>query len=119
MMRDHGSRRRWVFGHRTISPRTQLGLSALAATLVIGVVATAAPRAPGAREAVPGAKTVTRLAGEGIVEPNLTPGVLAGDPAALRRLDRVVRRHVRGDGVVRVKLWAADAGLVSSDEPRL
>jgi two-component system NarL family sensor kinase len=119
MMRHGRSRRRWVFGPRTIPPVTQFTLSALLATLLIGVIAVVVLRQLGTREAIRDAKTVTRLAGEGIVEPNLTPGVLAGDPAALRRLDRIVRRRVRGDGIVRVKVWAADGRLVYSDEPRL
>jgi two-component system, NarL family, sensor kinase len=101
------------------APVVQFALSGLLATVVIGLVAVALLRRIGNAEAIRSAKQVTRLAGEGIVEPNLTPGVLAGDPAALRRLDRVVRARVLRDGVVRVKLWTPDGRIVYSDEPRL
>jgi two-component system, NarL family, sensor kinase len=97
----------------------QFTLSALLATLVIGVVAVGVLRHVGTQEAVRDAKTVTRLAGEGIVAPALSRDVLAGDPDALRRLDDLVRRRVRHDGIVRVKLWTGDGRLVYSDEPRL
>lgn len=101
------------------SPVVQFALSGLLATLVIGLAAVAVLRRIGTAEAIRSAKQVTRLAGEGIVAPNLTPGVLAGDPAALRALDRVVRARVLRDGVVRVKLWTPDGRIVYSDEPRL
>src|SRR5947208_3614682 len=101
------------------APVVQFALSGLLATLLIGLVAVAVLRRIGNAEAIRSAKQVTRLAGEGIVAPNLTPGVLAGDPAALRRLDRVVRARVLRDGVVRVKLWTPDGRIVYSDEPRL
>jgi len=105
-----------------MSPVGQFALSGLLAMLTIGLIAVAVGRQVGSTEAVRDAKQVTRLAGKGIVEPNLTPGVLAGDPAALRRLDRVVHERVRQDGIVRVKIWAADGEVghvVYSDEPRL
>jgi signal transduction histidine kinase len=106
-------------GVRFRAPVVQFALSGLLATLVIGLVAVALLRRVGNAEAIRSAKQVTRLAGEGIVAPNLTPGVLAGDPAALRRLDRIVRARVLRDDVVRVKLWTPDGRIVYSDEPRL
>jgi signal transduction histidine kinase len=45
--------------------------------------------------------------------------VLTGDPRALAALDRVVRRSVLRDPVVRVKLWDAGGRVLYSDEPRL
>src|ERR1700759_1183910 len=100
------------------APVVQFALSGLVATVVIGLVAVAVLRRIGNTEAIRSAKQVTRLAGEGIVEPNLTPGVLAGDPAALRALDRVVRARVLRDGVVRVKLWTAAGRSGYSRAPR-
>ena len=101
------------------SPVLQFAVSGLVATLVIGLVTVAASRQIGTSEAIRDAKQLTRLAGEGIVEPELDERVLAGDPAALARLDRVVRRRVLRDGIVRVKLWTPDGRIVYSDEPRL
>lgn len=97
----------------------QFAFSGLLATLLIGLIAVAILRHIGELEAVRDAKQVTRLAGEGIVAPNITPGVLAGDPGSLRRLDRTVRERVRRDGIVRVKLWSAEGRVIYSDEPRL
>jgi two-component system NarL family sensor kinase len=104
---------------RSRAPVVQFALSGLVATVLIGLVSVAVLRRVGTSEATRDAKQVTRLAGEGIVEPNLTRGVLSGDPAALRALDRVVRARVLRDGIVRVKLWTVDGRILYSDEPRL
>jgi two-component system, NarL family, sensor kinase len=101
------------------SPLVQFAVSGLLATALIGLLAVVLIQRTGTREAINDAKQVARLAGQGIVEPNLTPGVLAGDAAAVARLDRVVRARVLRDGIVRVKLWSRDGRIVYSDEPRL
>jgi signal transduction histidine kinase len=101
------------------SPVLQFAVSGLLATITIGLIAVAVSRQAGTNEAIRDAKQITRLAGEGIVAPAVTPGVAHGDPAALRRLDRLVRARVLGDGVVRVKLWAPDGRVVYSDQQRL
>jgi hypothetical protein len=72
----------------------------------------------GTEQAIRDAARVTRLVG-GIIAPQLDDAVLRGDPAAVRRLDRVVRRSVTRHGIVRVKLWSRDARVLYSDEPRL
>jgi signal transduction histidine kinase len=97
----------------------QFALSGLLATLVIGVIAVTVSRRAGTQEAIRTAKQVTRLAGEGIVEPNLTWAVMAGDQAALRRLDQTVRDHVKRDAIVRVKVWDASGKIIYSDQPGL
>jgi two-component system NarL family sensor kinase len=97
----------------------QFAVSGLVATLVIGLIAVAVSRHFGTQEAIRDAKQVTRLAGEGIVEPSLTRAVLAGHPEAVRNLDRVVRERVMRDGIVRVKVWGQDGRIVYSDQPQL
>src|SRR3954447_25196649 len=101
------------------SPVFQFAMSGLLATLVIGVIAVTITRSTGTREAIRDAKRVTRLAGDGIVAPAVDARVLAEDPAAIDRLDRIVRESVLRDGVVRVKLWREDGTIVYSDERRL
>jgi signal transduction histidine kinase len=101
------------------APVVQFAVSGLVATVLIGLVAVAVARRTGTSEAIRDAKQVTRLAGVGIVEPNLTRGVLSGDPSAVHAFDRIVRARVLRDGIVRVKLWTADGRIVYSDEPRL
>jgi signal transduction histidine kinase len=97
----------------------QFAVSGLVVMALIGAIAVAVGRQIGTREAIRDAKEVSKLAGRGVVAPNVGRGVLAGDPLALRRLDAVVRRRVLTDGIARVKLWAADGRIVYSDEPRL
>src|SRR4051795_11278749 len=101
------------------SPVAQFAVAGLLATVVIGLIGVAVIRHIGTREAIRDAKQVTRLAGEGIVAPVVSPAAVRGDRAALRRVDDVVRRRVLGDDVVRVKIWAPDGRIVYSDEPRL
>jgi signal transduction histidine kinase len=101
------------------SPVVQFAASGLAATILIALVTLAAARQIGTDEAIRDAKQLSRFAGEGIVEPALAPGVVAGDQQALARLDRIVRTRVLREDIVRVKLWDADGRIVYSDEPRL
>ena len=116
LLNREGPRRRW----RLRGPVTQFGLAGIVAVLVVSVAAAALLREAGIDEAVRDAEQLASLASEGIVEPNLTPGVLAGRPPAVRRMNRVVgRRLLNREAVVRVKLWAPDGEIVWSDEPRL
>src|SRR3954471_3513397 len=101
------------------SPVTQFAATGLLAIVVVGIVGVLFVRHVSRGEALRDAEDLTRLAGEAIVAPAVSPGVLAEDPPALARLDRVVRRSVLRDPVVRVKLWDASGRILYSDEPRL
>ena len=69
-------------------------------------------------EALRDARQFASLAGQGVVEPAIRPTLLAGDPAAIDAVDRIVQERVLGERVVRVKLWDRDGRIVYSDEPR-
>jgi two-component system, NarL family, sensor kinase len=69
--------------------------------------------------AVRDARESTELLARGVVEPELTDALVDGDPAAVTRLDQVVRERVLSDEVVTVRLWRRDGTIVYSDEPRL
>jgi two-component system, NarL family, sensor kinase len=97
----------------------QFALSGLLIVALLGVVGVELLRHAGASEAMRNAKDTTRLAGTGVAEPNLTPGVLRGDPAALARFDRIMRASVIKAPIVRVKIWTRTGRVVYSDEPRL
>jgi two-component system NarL family sensor kinase len=101
------------------SPVAQFAASGLVAMLVVAAIGVAAHRRVGIEEAEKQARSITRLAGEGIVRPLLTDELLAGDPRAVRQLDRAVRSRVLGDDVVRVKVWSHDGRIVYSDKPHL
>jgi two-component system, NarL family, sensor kinase len=98
---------------------SRFALVSVAAILLLGAVGVTIMRSTGTSEAIREAKQVTRLVGRGTVEPDLTPGILSGNPRAIRRLDRLVRRSVLHDPIVRVKIWTPDGRIVYSDEPRL
>ena len=93
--------------------------ASLAAVLVFVLASIPLLRHLGRSEAIREARAVAGLAAQGVVEPNLEDALLAGDPAALARMDRVVQERVLSDSIVRVKIWAQDGRIVYSDEPRL
>jgi two-component system, NarL family, sensor kinase len=70
-------------------------------------------------EAINDAQTITQIDARGIVQPLLTPALLAGSPAAITALDGVVDGRVLGNRVVRVKIWTAAGTVVYSDEHAL
>lgn len=73
----------------------------------------------GETEAMSDVRSVTGVVARTVVQPNLSPELLAGDPDALAQLDAIVRDRVLDDKVLRVKLWDTDGRIVYSDEPRL
>jgi two-component system, NarL family, sensor kinase len=92
------------------------GLIALAA---VGIASFFLMRHIGTSEATDNAKDVTRIVGRQIVQPALTNGILRERPSSIARLDRVVRRSVLHEPIVRVKLWTQGGRIVYSDEHRL
>jgi signal transduction histidine kinase len=101
------------------SPVAQFALIGLLIVVAVAVVGVLAVRHISRNEALFDAKQLTELAGNAVVTPAIDPGVVREDPTALARLDRVVRRDVLRDPVVRVKLWDESGRVVYSDEPRL
>src|SRR3954452_18601554 len=86
----------------------QFVLSGFIAVALLGIVAVEIMRRQGTNEAIRDAKQVTQLAGDGIVAPNITQGLLRGRTADIHRMDRLVERsNVRGL-VVRGKIWNPD-----------
>jgi signal transduction histidine kinase len=97
----------------------QFGLSGIAALILLGAAGVYLLRDVGRSEAIRNAKEVTALAGHGIAEPNIDPGLLRGEPASIERMDRAVRKGVLGGRVIRVKIWTPDGHILYSDEHRL
>ncbi|HEY8625374.1 MAG TPA: sensor histidine kinase [Solirubrobacteraceae bacterium] len=94
-------------------------LTGLAAVCFLSLLAVALLRDTANSEATHDAASLTQLAGIGIVGPALSGAVIRGEPAALARLDQIVRSRVMFGPVVRVKIWDASGRIVYSDEPRL
>jgi two-component system, NarL family, sensor kinase len=122
-----GSRRRQRASSRRVA-LAQFALCGIALLVVVATIGAVALRHVAREEALRDARALTAALSRGVVEPAMTPGVLAGDPTALRRLDRLVRQRVLGppdaekpedSSIIRVKVWDTDGRIVYSDEPRL
>jgi two-component system, NarL family, sensor kinase len=97
----------------------QFAVVGLLALAIVAITTAIASRRVGEREAIANARTATVLKAQNVVAPAITEGLRRGDPAALARLDRVVREEVLDDSVVRVKLWDSDGRIIYSDAPDL
>jgi two-component system, NarL family, sensor kinase len=98
----------------------RFALAGLLAVVVVGALGVAVQRKAAREDAIDDAKLTARLAGRGIVEANVTPALLRGDPDAISHMDEVVRERISaGDGIERVKLWTGDGRVVYSDNPAL
>ena len=105
-----------------MSPRravVQFALASLAVVVLLGFVAAAVLRHRTRDEAIREAKEVTRVAGRGIAEPALSPGLYTEDAAARAKVRRALQSVVLQEPVVRVKIWTAAGRILWSDEPRL
>jgi two-component system, NarL family, sensor kinase len=91
-------------------------LAALVLVVVGGIVVS---RQGAKQEALDDARRTTDLIATTVVQPELSDALLTGSPAAVHRLDRVVRGRLLDDSLVRVKIWAPTGRIVYSDEPRL
>jgi signal transduction histidine kinase len=95
---------------------------AAAALVVIAVPAAIAAlilRNVSEAEAIDQAKQVTEVLARSTVQPAVDAGLLADEPRARARVDRIVREQILGEDVVRVRIWTPGGRIVYSDEPRL
>ena len=110
----------WAAGPRSVRRTVaQFAVTGLVAVALLGFVAVQLLRSSGTSDAIADAKRLSRLAGDSIAAPLLTPALLRGEPDAVRRLDRALRRPVVRGPFVRVKVWDATGRIVYSDEHRL
>lgn len=100
-------------------PVVTFALSGLAVLALVGAAGAFALRSLSTSEAVRDARRLATVTGRGIVEPALTTAVVRGDPQAIARLDRIVRRRVLASDVARVKIWNAEGKILYSDLPVL
>src|SRR6059058_5820725 len=97
----------------------QFAVTGTLALLLLGFLAVTLLRNTGRSEAIRDARQTTRLAGDGIVAPAITPALERGDPRAIAAMDRIVGPAVLHDPVVRVKIWDARGRIVYSDKHEL
>jgi len=104
---------------RTGTAVARFMLGSLLAIVVVVVGGFLALRSVTTKEAV--SDTRDRVAAEGrlIEGVGLDDGVLRRDPAAIAKLDRVVRGQILKGSIIRVKFWTRDGLVLYSDEQRL
>lgn len=97
----------------------QFTLAGLIAVAIVGVATAVASQRVGKREAINDARTQTIAKAQGFIEPVVTNALKSGDPAAVAKIDEIVKRDLLDASLVRVKIWKKDGTIVYSDEPRL
>jgi signal transduction histidine kinase len=94
-----------------------VGLVASFAVLAIGTLW--ATRAASKSEAIKEAERLGELTARGALGSAVTDDLLAGDPAAIAKIDAITQGYKQAATMVRVKVWSGDGTIVYSDEPRL
>jgi two-component system, NarL family, sensor kinase len=105
----------------------QFALCGIALLAVVATIGAVALRHVARDEALRDARALTAALSRGVIEPAMTPDVVASDPAALRRLDHLVRSRVlspnptkpEDTSIVRIKIWDAGGRIVYSDKSEL
>lgn len=110
MMSRSGVPARQPVLHRAIAG---LILGAVLAFLLVGLAAVLVARSIALDNALDEAERSAHMVGNDIILPDL-PAAIAGDRAAIVRLNAAVADH---DAIVRVKVWARDGAIVYSNNP--
>jgi signal transduction histidine kinase len=97
----------------------QVIAAAAIVVVLVSVLGSIASRKLAEQEAVHDAANTTDLLADAVVQPAITDELAAMDPAAIAAFDAVIRAHVLGPSIVRVKVWTPDGKVVYSDEPRV
>jgi two-component system, NarL family, sensor kinase len=97
-------------------PLLRFALAGLLAVVVVGAIAVIAQRNAARKDAIGDARTLARLAGDGILAPNVNRALIKGDPEQVAIVDKLVHAKILSeDGIVRVKLWDSTGHIVYSD----
>ena len=97
----------------------QFALSSFAVVLVLATIGAVGLSRVATREALGDARAVTAALVRSTIAPALTTAALDGDPKALAKLDKVIRRRVLFGPTVRVKVWSTDGRILYSDASEL
>jgi two-component system NarL family sensor kinase len=109
-----------AIGRSTVARQvTQFVLAGLVALVVLTLASLIASRRVGTEEAIRDAKDRTAVLSRTIIEEQLTPELLAGDPAALNTLDRRMNEIFVTEAFLHIRLWAPDGRIIYSDEEGL
>ena len=101
-----------------VQPRrvfVQVVAGALAVLVAVAMAGVVASRRLAEAEAVNDAAKTANLMADAVAQPALTEGLLSSTPAAVAAMDQVVRAHVLGSSIVRVKIWDPTGRILYSD----
>ena len=104
-------------GARRVIIRLVAGIVIVLVAVTIG--GSLAARRLAEREAVSDSASTADVLAETLVQPALTDALLAGDEAAQRTFDELVRDRVLSDDVVRVKIWSPQGEVLYADQAEL
>jgi two-component system, NarL family, sensor kinase len=97
-------------------PLARFALAGLLTVVVVGTIGVVLQRHAARKDAIRDARTLARLAGNGIVAPNVNQKLIDGDPEQVAKVDGLVKDEILSrDGIVRVKLWDENGTIVYSD----
>jgi two-component system, NarL family, sensor kinase len=97
----------------------RFSIGAIAALTLVSVFTAFASRRVGTERAIAEARNATFYIAKGIIETNASNGLIAGDQAAVDRLDNRVHAAVLSGSLVRIKLWTEDGTIIYSDQKEL
>jgi len=100
-------------------PLARFALAGLLAVIIVGAIGVALQRKAARDDAIQDAITLAKLAGNGVLAPNVNRALLEGDPEQTAKVDELVRTKMRSGGIVRIKLWDSNGTVVYSDRKML
>lgn len=117
----HRPGRRDSIGHRSElkAALTRFLLVGLASLVLVAVPTVLLFRSIAEDRALKAAVANWRSLSTHLLVPQTTAGVIAGDKAALARIDAVVRPGIRDGSIVRIKIWDMTGHVLYSDEAAL
>jgi signal transduction histidine kinase len=105
-----------------IQPRrvfTQVIAGALVVLSLVALLGVMSSRRLAEAEAVNDAAKTANLLADAVAQPAVSDSLLTGEPSAVAAVDTVIREHVLGQAVVRVKIWDPTGRILYSDAPSL
>ena len=94
-------------------------MSGLAVLVLVGIAGVLVMRRLGTEQALRQAERIALVAGQGVVEPRLTEGILRGDSATLLRIDELVNGGVLRGPIAQVTIRDGDGRVLYADDPSL
>jgi two-component system, NarL family, sensor kinase len=92
-------------------------MTGLVVLVLVGVAGVLVMRRLGTEQAIRQAERIALVAGQGVVEPRLTDGILRGDSASLLEIDELVSGGVLRGPIARVTIRDADGRVLYADQP--